>query len=203
MKSKEWKCLKSNLCWCTYILTLLFHSEELWRLKLTCIKPTIKEFVLLPFIRAANETAREKEWVVIRSAAAFVSSLLQIYRACSIRGLAPQTTLWADTFHASAVNSSSGVYHKQLEDVCMANWGEGRPVCSVKALLFLPCVSSLFLPPPPSSHMVPPGAIIWQHSPPPHVTTSCHMTNMHIVITPQENAFASSGCTVHLIRGKH
>lgn len=78
--------------------------------------------------------------------------------------------------------------------------GEGRPVCCVKGSPLLLLRLSLF--PPPGSHLVPSEVIIWQHPPPPRVTTSCHMTACKVV-TPQENALTSSGCTVQLIRWKH
>lgn len=72
--------------------------------------------------------------VVISRAAAFVSAasrLWQIHRARSIRGLASLATLTADTFHATAVNSSSGVYITNSWRTCarLAGGGKGREAC--------------------------------------------------------------------------
>ena len=135
-----------------------------------------------------GERERERARLVISRAAAFASAaprLWQIHRACSIRGLASLATLTADTFHATAVNSSSGVYitnswrmHAQLagggREACLLCKGSSLPLLCLFLYFFLPHSPPTFI-----SHMVPPGAIIWQHPPPPHVTTSCHMTNMH------------------------
>lgn len=135
-----------------------------------------------------SERERESERLVISRAAAFASAaprLWQIHRACSIRGLASLATLTADTFHATAVNSSSGVYitnswrmHAQLagggREACLLCKDSSLPLLCLFLYFFLPHSPPTFI-----SHMVPPGAIIWQHPPPPHVTTSCHMTNMH------------------------
>lgn len=121
--------------------------------------------------------------------------------AWCIRGLVFLATLRANTFQVDAVNSSSGVYVTNSWRMCVCLAGGGRETCLLCKVSSLPLLClSLHLPPPPCSHMVPQGAIIWQHPPPPHVTTSCHITSTYRVITPQENALASWGCTLHLIR---
>lgn len=118
----------------------------------------------------------------------FVSAaprLKQILKAFNIWRLASPATLTADTFHATAVNSSSGVYITNSWRTCAWLAGGGRDVCllckgSSLPLLYFFLHFFLHHPPPTFSlHMAPPGAIIWQHPPPPHITTSCHMTNMN------------------------
>lgn len=147
-------------------------------------------------------TNREKAWKDCDMKCSWngISSLMQTNRAC-IRGLVFLATLRANTFQVDAVNSSSGVYVTNSWRMCVCLARGGRETCLLCKVSSLPLLClSLHLPPPPCSHMVPQGAIIWQHHPPPHVTTSCHKTSTYRVITPQENALTSWGCTIHLIR---
>lgn len=158
-----------------------------WTLKaLSCVPIHICREACLA--NASCEWEKEREGVVISRTAVFVSvapGLWQNHRACSVRGLASLATLIADTFHATAINSSSGVYITNSWRTCAQLAGGGREACLLckGSSLFL-SFASFFIstsphsPPAFISHMVPPGAIIWQHPPPPHATTSCHMTNM-------------------------
>lgn len=128
---------------------------------------------------------REKEGLDKRHFVSAAPRLKQILKAFNIWRLASLATLTADTFHATAVNSSSGVYITNSWRTCAWLAGGGRDVCllckgSSLPLLYFFLHFFLHHPPPTFSiHMAPPGAIIWQHPPPPHATTSCHMTNMN------------------------
>lgn len=142
---------------------------------------------------------------------AFVSAaprLWQIHRACGIRGLASLAMLTADTFHTAVpltapLGSISPTVGEWLagggRELCLLCKGSSLPLLCFFLYFFLPHSPPTFI-----SHMVPPGAIIWQHPPPTRNHLLPHDKHAHTAITPQENALASSGCTVHLIiRGKH
>lgn len=140
----------------------------------------------------------------------FVSAaprLKQILKAFNIWRLASPATLTADTFHATAVNSSSGVYITNSWRTCAWLAGGGRDVCLLCKGSSLPLLY-FFLPPPPPSHFQLTHGSSRSH----HLTTPStparnhllpHDKHEHIAVTPQENALTSWGCTVHLIRGKH
>lgn len=156
-------------------------------------------------MQTASVKKRERHGCDKQSSSVCTRRLLQILRACSIRGLASLATLTANTFHATTVNSSFGVCITNSWRTSAQLAGGGREACLLCKGSSLPLLSFFLYSssPTPSPFHLTHGSFRSHHLTTPSSPTCNHLLphdkHAHAAITPQENALASWGCSTHLI----